>query len=187
MAEVKRDWEDRSQGKITEAQRKMLDLSFYRDGRAYKNRYVSPKERFELSYEPVPEAGCWIWIGRAIGSGYGNIRVLNKQILAHRYSYMLFNGEIPFGLQVCHKCDVRLCVNPEHLFLGTAKDNALDRESKGRNKPPQGESHHWAKLSEEAMRAIRADNRVQSVVASEYGISQGMVSMIKAGKRRAKC
>ena len=93
-------------------------------------------ERFHEKYERVPESGCWIWTAsRMAKGGYGKI-VLHQgdQIAtgAHRVSWILHNGPIPDGLWVLHQCDVPACVNPEHLFLGTAKDNNRDCAQKGR-------------------------------------------------------
>lgn len=75
--------------------------------------------------------GCWIWQG-ACRSGYGAIRVGAKVCQTHRLSYTLFKGNIPDGLLVCHTCDTKKCINPEHLFVGTHKDNMADCVNKGR-------------------------------------------------------
>lgn len=80
------------------------------------------------------ERGCHIWQGSKIVRGYGRLQVAGYTVLAHRHSYTLNVGPIPPGISVCHKCDNPSCVNPEHLFLGSAKDNADDMMAKGRGK-----------------------------------------------------
>lgn len=81
---------------------------------------------------PEPNSGCWIWAGTCNWKGYGTISIGGVQRKAHRASYEAFVGAIPDGMLVCHKCDNPPCVNPDHLFVGTAKDNAQDRDAKGR-------------------------------------------------------
>lgn len=76
---------------------------------------------------------CWLWSGTLTDTGYGHMWYLGKRERCHRISYKLSFGEIPKGLLVCHHCDVRNCVNPSHLFLGTKKDNAHDMVVKGRH------------------------------------------------------
>ncbi len=82
---------------------------------------------------PVPEAGCFVWLGCMSTSGYGRVRSDGKTQQAHRVAWQQTNGVIPEGMQVCHKCDTRCCVNPDHLFLGTNGDNIRDMVAKGRN------------------------------------------------------
>lgn len=83
---------------------------------------------------PDPTSGCWIWM-RAIGtSGYGIAYQNGRQIRAHRLAYQLVHGPIPDGLYALHRCDVRACCNPTHLFLGTLQDNHDDMHRKGRGR-----------------------------------------------------
>lgn len=82
---------------------------------------------------PVPETGCWIWLG-ATSSGYGDVQKWGRHERAHRLSFEAFKGAIPKGCDVCHSCDVRVCCNPDHLFIGTRKDNMQDASQKGRLK-----------------------------------------------------
>lgn len=92
------------------------------------------KERFMKFVSPEPNSGCWLWTGGTVQpGGYGVFAPrTSPQTTAHRVSWMLFVGPIPDGLQVCHHCDVRLCVNPDHLFLGTSQDNHSDMVRKKR-------------------------------------------------------
>jgi len=76
--------------------------------------------------EPVTESGCWLWLGGSYASGYGSFSLEGNKDYAHRAAYRLFVGEIPEGKIVCHKCDVKMCVNPKHLYVGTYFDNTMD-------------------------------------------------------------
>lgn len=104
-------------------------------------------------YIRLDESGCWLWIGSKTKKGYGgflrSIKGKNKYFYAHRFIYELANGPIKKGLFCCHHCDVRNCVNPEHIFLGTALDNNRDMLAKGRGKQPK-------EIAEEIKNAIRA-------------------------------
>jgi len=92
--------------------------------------------------EPHMETRCWVWTASQRGHGYGGIGYKGRTVRAHRLSWILHNGDIPKGLCVLHACDNRLCVRPEHLWLGSHKDNAEDRDEKGRRTPPSGENHY---------------------------------------------
>jgi hypothetical protein len=116
--------------------------------------------------------------------GYGQLKYRKRMLRAHRASWMVNRGPIPDGMQVCHKCDVRACINPDHLFLGTNADNMRDRDEKQRHWSPSGERHYAAGvLSEDDVRAIRASTESGVVLGHRYGISRKRVSAIRTGKR----
>lgn len=109
--------------------------------------------RIEDRYDIVTESGCWIWSGGIKDNGYGMLGYKTKHYHAHRFSYETYKGKIPNGLEVCHHCDVKCCVNPDHLFLGTRKDNMQDMVKKGRGM--FGEEHTNAKLNKEKVKRAR--------------------------------
>lgn len=94
-------------------------------------------DRIMAASTPEPNTGCWLWLGSTGNSGYGKLRIGHTQdVSAHRASFATFKGLIPSGMCVLHSCDVRLCVNPDHLFIGTKSDNTRDMVRKGRHKCP---------------------------------------------------
>ena len=90
------------------------------------------QERFDRNYIPEPMSGCWIWTASLKKRNYGSFSSGKKNLIAHRASWLLHYGEIPEGLRVLHRCDNPPCVNPQHLFIGTNKDNTDDAVAKGR-------------------------------------------------------
>ena len=125
---------------------------------------------------------CWEWTGFLNQFGYGRISIGGQPNAAHRVSWELHHGAIPAGQFVCHRCDNRPCVRPDHLFLGTPADNVRDMIAK-RRRPD-------AKLSMEAADEIRAryaaGGVTQDELGAEYGIAGSHVSMIVNGKRWAR-
>lgn len=113
---------------------------------------------FISKYKINDETGCWEWTASIMNSGYGQFLPTNGVcVSAHRFSWVLHNGKICDGLYVLHKCDNKICVNPEHLFLGTAHDNLVDAVKKGRHKPAnvKGTRNGSAKLSDDDVLYIR--------------------------------
>jgi len=124
---------------------------------------------------------CVLAAGRPSSSGYGRIMINYKSWLAHRWVWTQHYGPIPDGMFVLHRCDNRMCINIEHLFLGTATDNSSDMVSKDRSL--KGSRQPNAKLSETDVVHIRASNKRQQDLADEFGVHNGLISMIKNRKR----
>jgi len=161
----------------------------------YHQRFKSPEQRF---WEKVNKDGitmpemntkCWDWQG-STSHGYGYIGVGKKILRAHRYSWTIHHGEIPKGHDyhgvtcVLHRCDNRQCVNPDHLILGTNKDNVNDKMDKGRFIPNKGEFHGMAKLTRIQVRVIRARHPLvtRKELAATFNVSIGAIDSIMTRK-----
>lgn len=169
----------------------------------------SHRERFMQMVSPEPNSGCWLWTGHIIpSSSYGQSPRgsfgvgESKAAYAHRVSYVLHKGPIPEGMLVCHKCDTPLCVNPDHLWLGTNEENLADMNRKGRNgasRYPEkyraigrrlaanktverGEAHASSKLTDAQVLAIRADRRRNPAIAAQLGVHRSTIGQIKRGR-----
>lgn len=144
-------------------------------------------KRFMERVEFVPFSTCWYWTGSLFSNGYGQTQYEGKNQKAHRVSYMIHKGAIPEGMCVCHTCDEKTCVNPNHLWLGTHLDNMRDKMKKGRHRPSVGEDNGCAKLTDEQVREIRskrASGRTLLSIAREYGIGDMQVSRIYRREQR---
>jgi hypothetical protein len=140
-------------------------------------------QRFEAKCTPEPNSGCWLWTGGYDGEGYGLFWVIEKMIKAHRVSWRLHNGGIPDDLFVLHKCDVKCCVNPAHLFLGTQKDNIEDSIRKGRFH--YGERTGASKLTATQVSDIKLQllfGHKEKDIAKKYNVAQQSINAIKNGK-----
>ena len=140
-------------------------------------------ERFWSKVDKTGSNGCWVWTGAKNGSGrpFSGIGQGNKVRLAHRLSYEFAYGPIPEGLLVCHHCDNPACVRPDHLFLGTQSDNLRDAYRKGRltqlRPAPSGVENQNAKLTDEMVRAIRAEvGQTHRQLAKKYHVTHGTIT-----------
>jgi uncharacterized protein (UPF0248 family) len=140
------------------------------------------EKRFLSRFKQGEKESCWIWEGNKTGNGYGSLAINGKQIPTHRLSYEYFVGPIPEGMCVCHTCDTPLCLNFNHLWLGTKKDNMRDCVNKDRNYHSRGEKHPKHKLTEEQVKEIRASTLKRCELGQMYGVAKSTIKDIKNGK-----
>jgi DNA-binding XRE family transcriptional regulator len=152
---------------------------------------ASIKERIEGRVAHDTNGGCWLWTGGLDQKGYGAIAIKGRPKRAHRVSYETFVGPIPDGLFVCHACDVRACVNPAHLWLGTAADNYEDARKKGRTKNAgaiwaemqRNSGNRGRKLNAEQVAEVRARPDVSNAeFARRFGVDRSSIRAIRIGK-----
>lgn len=147
------------------------------------SQFATLEQRFHDQFIPVTESGCWLWTGALTANGYGCLGDKYKTRSAHKVSYELHVGEVPSGMHVCHKCDVKSCVNPEHLYVGTGKQNYADARDRGRLRPRRGETNPIAKLTTAQVLEIKSSNETGVDLARRFGLSPSTVCQIRKGLR----
>lgn len=148
-------------------------------GAELSKRYGTIEQRMDAETHPEPNSGCWLWAGAVDEFGYGRIRTGGRsKTRTHVLSYQRHVGPVPSGKVVRHRCDMPSCINPDHLIIGTHLDNVQDRVDRKRS--ARGVGHPLHKLTEDDVRAIRADKRSQREIAAAYGIaSHTIIGRIK--------
>lgn len=139
---------------------------------------LTPLQRFENFVSPEPNSGCWLWDSAYVDHRYGVMWLDGRNQYAHRVSYMLHKGEIPQSSYVCHKCDNPACVNPDHLFLGDARENALDCVRKGRR---HGQTLTVNQVAEIKKRLLGGESR--TVLAREFSTTLKVIEGIAQGAK----
>lgn len=159
---------------------------YKRTGRLDGRRVKPLSERLWARVGQGSPDDCWEWRGYVHPTGYGQIGYDHKKgnvIHTHRAAWIVTHGEIEDGLWVLHKCDNRLCCNPDHLWLGTPKDNTQDMMSKGRRRKAvqvvRGVDVRQAKLTDETVRAMRAEPPMTfKALGAKYGVSAATANKV---------
>jgi|SRR5882672_6476060 len=166
----------------------MASASQIRDGHGrFSGQEMTVAQYFDLWSIPEPNSGCFLWLGVVDQDGYGRAYGLGrarKYIRAHRAVYRETFGSVPFARQVLHKCDVRSCVNPAHLFVGTNDDNVEDMMRKERQPRMRGERNGNAVLTDEIVREIKSAVGVsRETLGIRFGVSPAYIGRIRRGER----
>lgn len=148
---------------------------------------LTPEQRLLTKARPA-ENGCLVWFGDTDSNGYGRLRHAGRKVYgAHKLMFELRNGPIPAGLVVRHTCDNPPCINPDHLILGTQKQNVADKYERGRSNHVTGEQHGRAKLTQAQVDEARAryvpGKRGSGirVLAREFGVAMSTMASILTG------
>jgi len=138
-------------------------------------RRYNTAESFWSRVECLSSSECWLWRGATSSKGYGVVSWNGKDKFCHRLAWELSFGSIQEGLFICHKCDVRLCCNPQHLFSGTASDNQQDAALKGRMDRRPGSKHPLAILHERdvvEMRHRHSNGETAQELADTFNVAK---------------
>ena len=130
----------------------------------------------------LAENGCWEWVGYFGTGGYGMMGKDGKNVRVHRVSYEAYKGIIPKGMVVRHSCDNPACINPDHLTLGTQKDNVADRTARGRGHKLKGTAIGTAKLTEAQALEIKSSTLSLTELSEKYGVDKSNIWSIRSGK-----
>lgn len=122
---------------------------------------------------------CWLWTASTRGGGYGSFKLHSRTVLAHRVSYILFNGDLSINDVVRHSCDTPSCVNPSHLLLGSCADNVADRVARGRS--AVGQLNGQSKLTREIVTDCRKSKETSIVLAKKYGVGISAMERARRG------
>lgn len=160
----------RKEGRIQFSQRRFCSRSCAMTG-VSRSIAISPERIIENSM-PIPFSGCWIWMA-GDSAGYGKVTTARRTVSAHRASYVAFKGKVPGGLYVCHRCDEPGCVNPDHLFAGTPRDNMVDMAAKNRENPQR-------RFRPEDIALIRSTVGNTTSLAQAFGVSRTTIKNIRA-------
>jgi hypothetical protein len=128
----------------------------------------------------ISEKGCWEWNGARSSDGYGSIKVKGRMEGTHRVMWQVVKGDIPYGMNVLHKCDNPCCINLEHLWLGSHQDNMADMVSKHRIR--HGERTRSAKLKNEDVIFIRHSKIATRFLAFQFGVSKDAIRKVRSGE-----
>lgn len=150
-----------------------------------KKEFLTINEMFLSGFIKGDSDECWNWIKSKNQDGYGRMMWERKTYCAHRISYRFYFGDFDQSLCVCHKCDNPSCVNPNHLFLGTHKDNMIDRDKKNRNSGAKGEKNSKAKFNKKIVLEIREaikNGESNISLSKKYKVGADTISNIKNNK-----